>query len=88
MNWGQFKDPVSHMYHAGAVVALWSLTQEVADSNSLFYGTYFTNSVDSVLQNSFRKNSIMSFGCWEIFQLMLFEMNWHFPKTNREATQL
>ena len=30
MNWAQFKDQVSHMYLAGAVVALWSLTQEVA----------------------------------------------------------
>ena len=88
MNWGQFEDPVSHMCLAGAVLASWSLTQEVVGSNSLFYVTYFTNSVDSVLQNSFRKNSIMSFGSWEIFQLMLFEMNWHFPKSNREATQL
>ena len=30
MNWDQFKDPVSHMCLAGAVVAFWSLTQEVA----------------------------------------------------------
>ena len=30
MNWDQFKDPVSHMCLAGAVVASWSLTQEVA----------------------------------------------------------
>ena len=30
MNRGQFKDPVSHMYLAGTVVASWSLTQEVA----------------------------------------------------------
>ena len=30
MNWAQFKDPVSHMCLAGAVVASWSLTQEVA----------------------------------------------------------
>ena len=33
MNWAQFKDPVSHMCLAGAVVASWSLTQEVAGSN-------------------------------------------------------
>ena len=32
MNQGQFKDPVSHMYLAGTVVASWSLTQEVAGS--------------------------------------------------------
>ena len=30
MNWVQFKDPVSHMCFAGAVVTSWSLTQEVA----------------------------------------------------------
>ena len=33
MNWTQFKDPVSHMCLAGAVVASWSLTQEVAGSS-------------------------------------------------------
>ena len=30
MNWAQFTDPVSHTCLAGAVVASWSLTQEVA----------------------------------------------------------
>ena len=29
MNWAQFKDPISHMCLAGAVVVCWSLTQEV-----------------------------------------------------------
>ena len=33
MNWDQFKDPVPHMCLAGAVVASWSLTQEVAGSS-------------------------------------------------------
>ena len=33
MNWGQFKDVVSNMWFAGAMVAPWSLTQEVAGSN-------------------------------------------------------
>ena len=33
MNWNQFKDPVSHMCLAGAVVASWSLTQEIAGSS-------------------------------------------------------
>ena len=33
MNWGQFKDPVSHMCLAGAVAASWSPTQEVTDSD-------------------------------------------------------
>ena len=35
MNWAQFKDPVSHMCLAGAVVASWSLKQKMAGS-SLF----------------------------------------------------
>ena len=30
MDWAHFKYPVSHMCLAGAVVALWSLTQELA----------------------------------------------------------
>ena len=30
MNWAQFKDPISNMCLAGAVVVSWSLTQEVA----------------------------------------------------------
>ena len=33
MNWAQSKDPVSHMCLAGAVVASWSLVQDVAGSN-------------------------------------------------------
>ena len=34
MNWDSFKDFVSHLCLAGAVVASWSLTQEVAGSNT------------------------------------------------------
>ena len=33
MNWAQFKDPVSSVCLAGAVVASWSLTQEMASLN-------------------------------------------------------
>ena len=33
MNWGPFKDLVSHVYLAGTVIASWSLTQEVAGLN-------------------------------------------------------
>ena len=40
MNWGQFKDLVSHMCLAGIVVALWTHTQEVVGSSSL---TVMTN---------------------------------------------
>ena len=31
LNWAWFKDAVSHMCLAGAVVASWSLTQDVAE---------------------------------------------------------
>ena len=35
MNWIQFRDPLCYLCFAGAVVASWSLTQEVAGSNNL-----------------------------------------------------
>ena len=44
MNWAQFKGPVSHMCCVGAVVACWSLTQEVAGwqgFESFYWMTYF-----------------------------------------------
>ena len=40
MNWGQFKDPVSHMCLTGAAVSFWSLTQKVAGSRAF---TVITN---------------------------------------------
>ena len=43
---------------AGAVVACWFVTQEVAGSNTHFLQKYFSSSTDSV--DSFRKNSIAS----------------------------
>ena len=57
MNWAEFKDPVSHMCLAGAVVASWSLTQEVAGSSPF---TVMTNILSVNVLNSvktFRKNS-------------------------------
>ena len=36
MNWVQFRDPLCYLCLAGAVVASWSLTQEVAGSSNLF----------------------------------------------------
>ena len=36
MNRGQFKDPVSHMCLAGAMVASWPLLQEMAGSSPLY----------------------------------------------------
>ena len=41
MNWVQFKDPLCYLCLAGAVVASWSLTQEIADSNNLFNIKHF-----------------------------------------------
>ena len=57
MNWAQFKDPLSHTYLAGAVVASWSLTQQVAGSNPFTVTTniFSLNSANSV--NAFRENS-------------------------------
>ena len=52
MNWSQFKYPVCHMCLSGAVVASWSLTQEVAGSN--IFVTEF-----SVFSDTFRENSTM-----------------------------
>ena len=40
MNWDPFKDPVSHVCLAGAVVAYWSMAQEVAGLSSF---TVMTN---------------------------------------------
>ena len=53
MNWCKFKDPVSHMCLAGAVVAFWSLIHEMAISSPF---TVMTNSM-----KTFKENSIISF---------------------------
>ena len=37
MNWGEFKDPVSHMCLIGSVVTPSFLTQEVAGLNNIFH---------------------------------------------------
>ena len=42
MNWGQFKDPVSHMCLAGIVAAIWSLTQELVDLSPLMQNIFVT----------------------------------------------
>ena len=62
MNWGHFKDPVSHMCLAGAVVASWSLTQEVAGSSPF-----------TVMTNIFSSNSPKSVKKLEKTQLVLDE---------------
>ena len=50
MNWAQFKDPVSHMCLAGAVVASRSLTKEVAGSSpfTVMAKIFFTEFAESV----------------------------------------
>ena len=64
MNWSQFKDPVSYMCLAGAVIASWSLTQEVAGSSPFTIATITLslNSANSV--KTFRENSIMKYQCY------------------------
>ena len=63
MNWAEFKDPVPHICCAGAVVACWSLTQEVAGFESFCCNDNFLslNSANSL--KTFRKNSNVSFAC-------------------------
>ena len=70
MNWTQFKDPVSHICLAGAVVASWSLTQEVA-SSSPSNDKYFLwqNSLNSV------RKKIVHYGLCTKLTLTTF----HFP---------
>ena len=56
MNWIQFKDPATHTCLAGAMVASWSLTQEVAGLNPFNENYFLTlNSLNSV--KTLRKNS-------------------------------
>ena len=53
MNWAQFEDSVSHMCLPGAVVACWTLTQEVAGVRVLLLNDIFLslNSLNSVTKN-------------------------------------
>ena len=53
MNWAQFKDHVSHMCLAGAMVACWFVTQEIAGSNIYFLQKYLSSSTDSVDSTEF-----------------------------------
>ena len=45
MNWAQFKDLVSHLRLAGAVVACWFIIRKVGGSTHLFAKICFTDSV-------------------------------------------
>ena len=57
MTKGQFKDLVSHMCLAGAVVASWFLTQEVVGSNPFTIMTIFLSLNSLNLVKTFRENS-------------------------------
>ena len=54
MNWAQFIDPASHMCLTGAVVALWSLTQEVAGLSP------FTEFIDFKIEEKLQCLSVTS----------------------------
>ena len=57
MNWVQFKDLVSHMCLAGAVVAFWSLTQKVAGSSPFAILTNISVTEFAKFSETFMKNS-------------------------------
>ena len=57
MNWAQFKDPVSHMCLADAVVSSWSLTQEVVGSSPFTVLTSILVTKLAEFSERFRKNS-------------------------------
>ena len=61
MNWGQFKDPVSHLCLAGVVIASWCLTQEMAGLNPFIEMTNILVTEFSEFNDSFRENSNASF---------------------------
>ena len=61
MNWTQFKDPVSHMCLAGAVVVSWYLIQEVEGSSPFtvmtnIFVTDFSENVQKKLHCVFHFN--------------------------------
>ena len=60
-NWAQFKDPVSHMCLAGAVVESWSITQEVAGSNN-FFNFFFVTEFSEFSENIYRKPKCVTVG--------------------------
>ena len=83
MNWAQFKYPVSHMCLAGAVVASWFLTQEVAGLNPFTVMTnIFVNSV-----KTFRKNSIKTAVCVCVSRnaMQTFACNFEISTTDKET---
>ena len=60
MYWDQIKDPVSHVCLAGAMIAAWSLTQEVTGLNPFTVMTNIFVIEFSEFSDTFRKNSIDS----------------------------
>ena len=47
MNWAEFKGSLCYLCLPGALVSSWTLTQEIASSNSMFCKKYVSNCTDS-----------------------------------------
>ena len=58
MNLGQFKDPACYLWLTDAVVASWSLTQEVAGLNPFTVMTNILSLNSANSKKTFRENSI------------------------------
>ena len=67
MNWSQFKDPVSSICLAGAVVACWYHTQEMASSSPFTVMTNIFITKFAEFGETFRKNSITLVATLQIF---------------------
>ena len=65
MNWSQFRDSVSNICLAGAVIACWSLTQEMASSSPFTVMTNIFVTEFAEFTETFRKNS--NARCYHLF---------------------
>ena len=84
MNWNQFKDPVSNLCLAGAVVASWSLTQEVAGSSPFTVITNILVTNFAKFTETSKKNfNVLPFNqtkCWNCSKFML---RWYVRKFSK-----
>ena len=74
INWAQFKDPVSHMCLAGAVVACWPLAQEVAGWQGFecfYWMTYFCHQIHWIQWKHLGKTQIASLAWWLLSRSVL-----------------
>ena len=77
MNWSQFKKPVSHMCVDGAVVASWSLTQEVTGSNPFI-----------VITNTFYHSLNLGKTRISLSQTISLKRNWNARKQSKWKCKL